>query len=459
MFVKARPKRPPGPSLYELLNEPWLDDWYTSLELPLKLVRRYGEIVYIAAGKQYIVAGASSFEHILKTNAKNYTKSNPFYKRISWVFGKSLLMTDFEEWRHKRKISQPVFQANMMKNYVGVINQETESLIKSFSGSGHSTSSKPQRLNIFNSMTQLTLNIALGLFCNQSLEPKQQRSLSRAIHFGNWYTSHHYWIHPYKPTISNLRFFRHQKNMNAILLGIIQERRAGRNRVADRTGDEAKADLLHLLLTAPHETEDRLLNDQEILDEFKTILLTGHETTSCALTWFWYILAKHPEYRECIEAELETVLNNRAPTLDDLHHLPFLKAALSESMRLYPPIWCISRTNIEDDVVCGYDIPKGSLLTLNLYALHRNRQYFNEPDRFYPERFIKPSHPPFAYLPFSAGPRTCIASHFGFIEAMLIAIQLLQTCRFSLTRKKPPTLEPCISLRPRGGLWMKQVRR
>jgi len=169
----------------------------------------------------------------------------------------------------------------------------------------------------------------------------------------------------------------------------------------------------------------------------------------------WYLLALHPEYREALEAELAQILNGRLPTEADIPNLSMTKAIIYETLRLYPAIWATVRTNLNSDTINGYHIPKNSQLCLHIYALHRNPVYWENPDQFYPERFLSEKHPHFAFLPFSAGPHTCIASHLALSEMILMTATIAQQIRFERCDKKRIIPEACISLRPLDGIKMR----
>ncbi len=442
-WLLNRPKRPPGPSWSDIRTEGSQSNAFWSIEYPLKLSEKYGEITYVSAFRQYFITGANGFEHILKANHRNYQRHQFFYKsRMQPLFGKSILVTEGDYWKHRRKIALPVYRQASMKSHFPIITKLSETLIANWQ------TKCPTQLNILTEMNRLTLKIAFKIFCNAEISEKKLRQIGAALKFCMWYSSHSMFIHPLKPTIGNLRFFWHLKRMDKILLEVIDERY--------KEPSEAPDLLNHLLKATQIENPSQSLRRADILAEFKSHIITGHETTACTLSWMWYLLALHPAYRQLLEAELITVLNGRTPTLEDIPHLKITRAILFETFRLYPPIWSVARTNVEADTIGGFDIPKNSVLILHLYALHRNPNYWENPNDFRPERFLTEENTrhPFAYLPFNAGPHTCIASHLGIMEAILLAAMISQQFRFELAPKTKVKLEPCISLRPLDGIKM-----
>lgn len=438
------PKRPKGPSFFEIRQELEKNPHEPNLNYALELSLKYGELVYIRPAKQYLVTGPEGFNHILKENAKNYTKNNTFYRRFQTLFGHSLLTGSGEYSKYRRKIAMPAFHAQFISHYVPTLLNTTESQVQQW------LKQLPSPINILSVMNRLTLNIAFQIFAQENLSEAMILRLSKAIHYTNGYISHALFIKPWKPTLSNLLFYWHRRQINTSLKKIIEARRK-------RMTEELKPDLLSLLLNAKHDQEDRLLNNDEILDEFKTLVLTGHETTGCTLTWLFYLLAEHPDWQEKAYQELKTVLEDRSPTLEDLSQLPLLNAIFLENLRLYPPIWNIPRIATEKDELYGYEIPKNSILFLNIYALHRHPNYWEDPTCFKPERFLGETAKqpqPNTFLPFITGSRSCVASHLAQVEAILIAAKFLQKFKFDKHKKTKVLLEPCISLRPKNGLWL-----
>jgi cytochrome P450 len=204
------------------------------------------------------------------------------------------------------------------------------------------------------------------------------------------------------------------------------------------------------------------MDDRQIRDECLTIFIAGHETTSVALSWCWHLLGAHPEARERLHAELDTVIADRAPTLEDLPALPWTRAVLEETMRLLPPVIGVVRKTVADTELGGYGIPGGTLVFVNISNIHRHPDFWEQPDLFRPERFRAESPAPghrLAYMPFGAGPRVCLGNHFAMTEGALLLAGLAR--QFRLDPVPGIVVEPEIvmALRPKGGLRMRIERR
>src|SRR5438093_9148787 len=156
---------------------------------------------------------------------------------------------------------------------------------------------------------------------------------------------------------------------------------------ARRASGEQSDDLLSVLLAAVDEESGARMSDRQLRDEMMTLFLAGHETTANALTWTWYLLSQYPEVEARLLEELHGVLRGRAPAAADLPNLPYAEMVVRETIRLYPPAPGFAREPIEDVTIGGYKVPKGSLVTVNTYALHRDGRFFGDPERFDPERF------------------------------------------------------------------------
>jgi cytochrome P450 len=177
-----------------------------------------------------------------------------------------------------------------------------------------------------------------------------------------------------------------------------------------------------------------------------------------ALTWTWYLLAQYPDVEAKFVAELRTVLSGRAPAVADLASLPYTEMVVREAMRLYPPAAGVAREPIEDVEIGGYVVPKGSLVTANIFALHRDPRFFPDPERFDPERFARGWEdriPRGAYIPFGGGPRVCIGNGFAMMEARLILATMAQRWRLSLEPGQEVTPAQLVTVRPKHGLRMR----
>jgi cytochrome P450 len=304
-------------------------------------------------------------------------------------------------------------------------------------------------LDILPEMMKLSLAIASGALFSGDISGEADE-LGRAYREAFDYISHRL-NHPFSPpawlpTPRNRRFARSKALLDRVVLSLIDGRR--------RDG-EAHDDLLSMLMAARDEESQDRLTDRQLLDEALTLLTAGHETVGAALSWTWYLLARHPEVQRGLHEEVDAALGGRTPTTADLPRLPLCRAAFEEAMRLYPPAWGMPREAIGADEVGGYTIPAGSVLVLAQFLIHRHPEFWDEPDAFRPHRFLgEPSagRPRFAYFPFGGGPRVCIGAQFATIEATLALATVARRYGMDLVTGHPVVPDPTFTLRPKHGV-------
>ena len=250
------------------------------------------------------------------------------------------------------------------------------------------------------------------------------------------------------PLPSNARFNRALARMDALVYKIIAER---------QRDPSDGGDLLSMLLLARDEEGGGRMSDRQLRDEVITLLLAGHETTSNALTWTWYLLSQNPEVEARWREELRSVLGDRAATALDLPALRYTEMVLAESMRLFPPAWAMGRRALRDLTLGGFAIRKGDILTLSPYVMHRDERFWPDPLRFDPDRFTaeaKAARPRFAYFPFGAGARSCIGEPFAWMEGVLLLATIGQRWRLRLQPGQVVEPKALMTLRPRYGMKM-----
>lgn len=219
-----------------------------------------------------------------------------------------------------------------------------------------------------------------------------------------------------------------------------------------------RGDLLAMLLEARDEA-GRPLSDDDIRNELITMVLAGHETTASALTWAWYLLARHPHAAQRMHAELDEVLGGRAPGVEDVPCLPYTSAVFNEALRLYPPASAFGRRPLVDVVLGGYRIAKGTSVFVSPYVTHRNPRYFPDPDAFVPERWLAGDPPPrFAFFPFGGGSKMCIGEPFARTEGVLVLATLARRFALELIDERPLDVNGQGLLRPNRPVLMRPLK-
>ena len=227
----------------------------------------------------------------------------------------------------------------------------------------------------------------------------------------------------------------------------------------ERSPDEPHDHVLAMLVEARDET-GAPLPDQQIRDELLTLLSAGHETTSNALSWTLWLLSQHPSVARTLQAEVDAVLEGRAPTIEDLGKLKFTRAVIDESMRLRPPVWLTGRMALEDHDIEGRHIAKDSAVLISPWVTQRSPELWDNPLGFDPERWLEPAdRHPFAFFPFGGGARKCIGEAFAYLEATLVLAMIAQRMRLDLVPGHPVVPQPQITLGFEHGLLMQAAAR
>jgi cytochrome P450 len=250
------------------------------------------------------------------------------------------------------------------------------------------------------------------------------------------------------PVPGRARFHQSQETFDKVVYRIIDESRGKK---------QTDNHLLAMLLNAVDEETNEGMTDQQLHDEIATFFLAGYETNAIALSWAVEYLTYHPETLEKLRTEVDSVLGDRRPTFADLPNLPYARMAIQESMRVQPPAAWMSRIAITDDEIDGYPIPAGSMVFLMIYMYHRHPDFWLEPDKFRPERFMPEEAADrhnFAWLPFSAGQRICIGRDFSLMEGQLGLAMLVQRYEIERASKSISRPKHSASLRPRDGVNM-----
>jgi len=244
------------------------------------------------------------------------------------------------------------------------------------------------------------------------------------------------------PTPRNRHTRAAQRALDDEVYAIIARRRAS---------DEMKDDLLAMLMEARAEGDGKGMTDQQLRDEVLIMFAAGHETTANAMAWAFYELDRNPAVLEKLRRELDDVLGGRSPDAADLPRLSYTRMVIDEVLRIHPPVFITNRQAVNEDVICGYRIPAGALISLSPYAVQRDPRYWENPLAFDPERFSlekSAGRPRFAYFPFGGGPRQCIGKDFALYEAAVVLAMAAQRFEWWLAPGEVVTPNPRVTLRP-----------
>ena len=450
-------QRIPGPKEW-----PWLGSVHRIVQGPhdffVELAETYGQVAQftMVGHRAVLVSSPALIREVLVERVDEFPKSPQDIALLSPYLGQGLLTNNGSSHRQQRKLVQPAFHHKRIQSYADIMVGYTQDMLATWQGG--------EVRNISEEAMRLTLYIvAKSLFNEDSAEmARLADTIGHAVRELQEIVDADFespWIPPlWLPTPGNRRRRALQSTLHTTIDTLITKRVAG----AVNGQVEDRGDLLSMLLLAQDET-GKGLTPSQVRDEVNTILLAGHETTSNALTWTWYLLGQHPEVAEKLYAEVDKVLAGRAPTLADLPNLPYTAKVIKESMRLYPPAWMLNRRRaVVDTTLGGYPIPRGTEVIISSYVMHHLARYFEDPDEFRPERFtaeFEESLPRFAYMPFGGGPRVCIGNSFAMMETQLILAMVSSHFALELLPGTVAELNPQITLSIKGGLSMRLVAR
>lgn len=404
----------------------------------------------------FVVSEPDLVKHVLATNVSNYRKSVYTQRALEPLAGDGLFISHGELWRRQRRTMTPAFHRKRIRGFARDMVRTAREMTERWEQHVSSAGGEPLKLD--EEMARVTAEVVCRAMFSDDLGAdraaavfesfsRYQESLGKLdileiLGLPRWF-----------PRRGTARGRRAVVQLDEVLNGIIAKR---------AEAQVHRDDLLGLLIDARDPETGQGMSRKLLRDEAAVIILAGHETTANALSWAFYLLSQSPESEGRLHEELDRVLEGRDPTYDDLAALPYARAVIDEALRLYPPVHVLSREALEADRLGKRPVPKGSMVVIAPWILHRHRKLWRDPERFWPERFL-PEHAEersqFSYLPFGAGPRTCLGMGFGITEATLILVMVAR--RFRLRLAPGHHVEPLgrLTLRPQQGLPMMLERR
>lgn len=447
--------KPLAPRLKNTL--PVLGDYVSLRRDPLELMHRAardcGPVARLQFGPftAHLVVAPELVRVVLQERHKNYAKQSPGYRKLRAFLGNGLLTSEGSFWLRQRRIMQPAFHRARINALGAAMVTAAEACAERW----ERTARAGTPVDVASEMMRTTLEIvgttlfgtdvrgdtdSVGRAMTTLLEEFQRRVRVPFEPPRTW------------PTPGNLRLNAATSVVDGVVSRAIEQRRNAPHDGAERH------DLLTLLLEARDEETGEGMNEAQLRDEVATLFAAGHETTANALSWAWALLSQHPSVARALRSELARVLGGRSPTADDWAALPYTRAVVQETLRLFPPAWMMGRLALEDDTLGGFHIPAQSMVFVSPWATHRVPSLWPNPEGFDPERFMTDAgssaeaRAPYAYFPFGGGPRVCIGNHFALLESVLVLATLAQRFRVDLQPGYRIDPEPMVTLRPRGGL-------
>ena len=393
-----------------------------------------------------LVAHPDHVRHVLIDHQDMYPRSPVVLRELHPVMGDGLFTSEGELWTSQRRLVEPLLTAAAVEDWGDEVTNATLQLVsrwRSGAGAGHV-------IDVQEEMLGLTLDIIARIVFGDHRPDRD--TFHRAVTNVNNYAiprvmalvSAPEWMH--SPRFR--RFRRALDTLDAMLLGAIRARRAS---ATDNT------DLISRMVRARDAEAGVVMSDQQVRDEIVTVIFGAFKGIAVALPWVFESLSQHPDVTERVCEEIDGVLDGRAATAADLSKLSYLGMTISEVLRLYPPLWIVSRPPTQDDEIGGYHIRKGLFVLMSPYITHRHPDFWNNPEAFDPERFTperSAQRHPQAYFPFTAGPRKCVGDHLSMMVMSLVVATLMQHLRMDRLPGQPVELPMEFLLRRKNGVLM-----
>ena len=447
---------PAGPSnIPRILSGRFL--WQSPVDLLIENARNYGDLVHLHTldGHIYQFNHPALIQEIM-VDHERHNRRVLTMQRARALLGDGLLTSEEPLHMRQRRMAAPAFHRERIAAYGEVIGHYATAVTSRW---------QPGTFDVHPQMLLLALRIVGKCMFNIDAEAEAQK-IARAVS-AFMVTPPPTWI-PMEvlEQLQKIRFGPMKKvqqgidDLDAILYGMIAERRSS-------PGD--RGDLLSMLIGAEDTDEgtnevDRSMSDKQVRDECLTVLLAGHETTSNALSFTLWLLAKHPEIQEAGRREAVEKLGSRQPNASDYPNLRLIYTIFAEGMRMLPTVWVLGRScGPEPYDFHGYEIQPGATLLAPQVVVHRDPRFWHEPDRFDPSRFAegdRTSRPKFAYFPFGGGSRQCIGEGLAWMEGVLSLAIILRDWRFRVPEGSSDPLPTSVSvnLRPTRGVTLLMER-
>jgi cytochrome P450 len=412
--------------------------------------RSGGDLTRIRMGPRpfFLVVHPAHVRHVAVTRRQNYEKFQSYDAVRELMLGNGILTSTGDDWRRQRKLMAPFFTPRAVEKYYPVMVSDTQRLLERW---GKQDARRP--VEMLDEMMVITAHIILHtVFSTESDETvlRFKNAVETMIQYVSTQNNSAFKLPLWVPTPGHLRFRWSNRLVTSYIQQLIARRRA-------LPAEQWPEDLLTRLMTTRDEETGKPMADQLLLDNGITLFFAGHETSARTMTFLWYALSQNPEVEARLHAELDSVLGEAPPTLDDLKKLPYTLQVIKEVLRLYPAAPFYVRDSSAEDELDGMKIPAGARMLLFPYATHRHPDFWEEPERFNPDRWLperESARDPHAYHPFSAGQRICLGSNFSLFETHLLTAMLARRFKARLVPGHQPRIDSAGTLVSRNGMPM-----
>ena len=371
----------------------------------------YGTDVYVVSDPEHV-------DHVLRINWQNYKKGQAI-KRIGFLLGNGLMVSEGGFWKSQRRMIQPAFHDKAIGALIDVISAANIALLTKWTDAAQ----QGESVNITSDISHMVLKIVLVSIFGDDYEEV-------APHFNILSDE----------SARNLEFAQRFRPLRKMVAEV-----AGQRRQENRTA----TDMLGMLMEA-RDRKNQAMPDSQLVSEIMTLIVAGHETTASTLNWIWYLLSQSSEVEEKLWSELNAVTGSGSPETGDLAKFVYTRQVIEETLQLYPAGWLMTRAALKDDRLGDYFVPTGTEIYISPYLIQRHPAFWDAPDRFNPDRFgpdeLRTRHP-MTMLPFSAGPRKCIGESLARIEMQIHLMTIAKHLRLRSVSDQLIQLEAGVNLR------------
>ncbi|KAL7042777.1 hypothetical protein ACKWTF_001273 [Chironomus riparius] len=365
------------------------------------------------------------------TTNQNFSAKSSQYSFMHAAVGEGLLFSSGKKWFNRRRIITPTFHFKILEQFFEIFVNQNKNLMETIRSEPNG---KP--FNIFPVITSSILSSLCETAMGYEMKAKDSDYLNAVKQLGKIVATR--FVTPWKKSQFLFSFTnaskiqeRYAKIMREFTTKLIEERRKVLlNKAEDLehlddedVGLKKKMCLLDVLLQST--IDNKPLSNEDIQEEVDTFTFAGHDTTTNAICFTLYMIAKHPEVQEKLNKEIQEVLGDEELTFKSLNEFKYLELVIKESLRLYPPAPIIARRLFEEVDFGDFIAPANTNYNLIFFSAFRNPEVFDKPDEFVPERFLK-DMPAFAFIPFSAGQRNCIGQKFAMTSIKTNIVNILR---------------------------------
>ncbi len=406
-------------------------------------IEEYGDTFYLYLGgvkKGLVTSNPKIIRHVMQKNHRNYEKSEIQTKLLAQYIGKGLLTSEGDYWLRQRRLIQPGFHKNRIKNLVNLIQEVVDTHLEELE------EDRGKMIDVYPKMMEIAFRVIGNALFSSAATDEELDKIESAIFQVQQFIIRRVRQPFFQPWYYINGEMKKYKNLAADIEQVVTNIIRNRQKLSEQPDD-----LLGMLINTRYEDTGEPMSEEQLLWESNILFVAGHETSANALSWMLYLLAKHKTAAAKLKQEIADSLDDQELSFEVLMKMPYLNAVILETMRMYPPAWISDRVSKGNDEIDGYEISKGTLVISLLFHSHYRNEDWDDPTQFKPERFLDVKNPN-AFFPFGAGPRMCIGNNFAMLEMQIFLVQFFKKFNVDIDTQTDATFEALITLKPKNGI-------